>query len=172
MSVAKIESVKKTREERTCEKCRSTIAKGEPYLWFRIGFRSNHKHIRCTKSTCYPKPSERESRDRIASIMAEQEEFDPQSYDSLEGMEDAVHQLAETLREQAESYREASTDDYGNVFNPENEERADTLEASADDIESWTFDDEEPEDGTEAHDEWLEALREAAREAVDNIELP
>src|SRR5512139_1085287 len=53
-----------------CAKCGDEIAVGSPYRWFSVGFRSHYKQIRCMKSTCTPRESERESSGIRAEILA------------------------------------------------------------------------------------------------------
>lgn len=44
-----------------CESCRNEIPKGEPYRWFKVGFRSRYKHVRCMRHQCTPTRSQLES---------------------------------------------------------------------------------------------------------------
>lgn len=192
MSVAKVETVKASRKDQgKCEKCGTELPKGTGYRYFYVGFRSNVKHVRCMKAECSPRQSERES-SKVATWYAAQESFEDridQATDKDE-IESAVQEAGAAARELADEYREAA--DAWESGNETLEEKAEHWESQADEIENWSYDgDEEPEkcprheDDGEEHDsqvyencsecqhvrsEWLEEVREAAREAVNNVE--
>jgi chromosome segregation ATPase len=189
MSVAKVETVKASRKDQgKCEKCGTELPQGTGYRYFYVGFRSKFKHVRCMKAECAPRQSERES-SKVATWYAAQETFEDQidTLDTKDDVENAVQEAGAAARELADEYREAA--DAWESGNEQLEEKADHWESQADEIENWTFEgDEEPErcndcenddmhpgpEGcsgcAEKRDEWLEELREAAREAVNNVE--
>jgi hypothetical protein len=147
MSLARITKVAKSQKPGVCEKCKVELPKGSPYIWYKVGFRSRFKHVRCDSAACYPKQSERES-SQIASIYAAQEEFE----DALDGCTTAdeitelLGPVAEAIREVAEAYREAAINpNTGDIFNPNLDERADTLESAADEVENADIEDETTE---------------------------
>lgn len=137
MSIARITKVQKSLKPGTCEKCKAALPKGSGYLWFKVGFRSRNKRVRCLKTECYPKDSERES-SLLSEVYAAKEAAEEQVAEatSAEEMKDLVTEYAEAVREVASQYEEAMTDDQGNVFNTTAEERYEALEQAADDIES------------------------------------
>jgi hypothetical protein len=144
MSVARVTKVAKSQKPGQCEKCKVDLPKGSAYIWFKVGFRSRYKHVRCDKIECYPKQSERES-SQIASIYAAQEEFEDalENCNSADEITEAMQPVAEAIREVAEAYREAAINpNTGDVFNTTLDERADTLESAADEVESADIEDE------------------------------
>lgn len=180
MSVAKVETVKSSRKDQgVCGKCKEPLPKGTGYRYFYVGFRSNFKQVRCLKPECAPRPSERES-SKVATWYAAQETFEDQidHLDNKDDIESAVQEAGSSARELADEYRE-SADAWENG-NEQLQEKADHWESQADEIENWTFEgDEEPEqeDGepedtfNERHDAWLDGVREAAREAIDSVDV-
>jgi hypothetical protein len=154
VSVARITNVKKSLKPGKCEKCGTELPKGSPYLWYKVGFRSRHKHVRCTEAACFPKDSERES-SLLSSVYAAKEAAEEtiQSADNAEDMQQALTDYAEAIREVADQYEEAMTDDQGNVFNTTAEERYENLTSAADEIEGIDIDAETTEceecEGTE-----------------------
>lgn len=195
MSLAKINEVAKARKKPgQCEKCKVDLNVGDPYLWYTVGFRSNFKHIRCTKTACYPKPSERES-SLVSGIYAAQEEFDVSGADNVEDIEADIEAVVDAINEVAEQYRDAGTNDAGVEWRPDMIERADELEEAASELEGWEPetdyepcdehpdvtadqvgnedwpDDMEPCDACKANWEtWIEEVRTSATDAVNNIE--
>lgn len=151
MSVAKVHTVAKARKDQgECESCRTPLPAGSPYRWFSVGFRSKFKHKRCTKPVCTPRPSQLES-SKLADVYAAQEDAED-AIDSASEIDDitaAVGELGSAIREVADEYTEASTDDNGTVFNIEAQERAETLEAAADECDGWTPEAEDTEENVE-----------------------
>lgn len=137
MSIARITKVQKSLKPGTCEKCKADLPKGSGYLWFKVGFRSRTKRVRCLEPACYPKDSERES-SLLAEVYAARESAEESlaSASDADEMKDIVNEYAEAVREVASQYEEAMTDDQGNVFNTTAEERYEALTQAADDIES------------------------------------
>lgn len=187
MSVARVTRVERSVKDpgpcgaRGCEK---VLVKGDPYLWFKVGFRSRYKHVRCVDH--FPRASERES-SMVASVLAAQEDFADQigSLESVDDIRSAIEAVAEAAREVASEYETASTDQNGTVWNTDAEERYNTLESAADELDSWQPDEDEPTECDEHNEitegcddcasnveEWLEALRTSASDAVDGMELP
>lgn len=100
MSMARVKTVSKAQKDQgTCEKCGKSLPKGEPYRWFKVGFRSRHKHVRCTDASCTPRPSELESTSK-ADIYAAFEDYyanpvDPESEDWTEDLRGAMEPIVE-----------------------------------------------------------------------------
>ena len=144
MSIARVTIVKKSQKPFTCEKCGKALPKGSTYRHFKVGFRARYVHRRCMDVACTPRNSELDA-SKMAAVWDAQETFEA-AVDSAESADDltsALSDYAEALREVGEEYREASENpDTGAVFNTEAEERADTLESAADEVEGIDVDDE------------------------------
>lgn len=125
-----------------CGKCGDEIKVGDPYIYWEPYFRSSAKSVRCTKSSCYPRPSERES-SAMATILAAQEaaqdtiaQWDRENISDLEAARDDVVQAYEEVIEQ---YREAD-ESFGGQGATEAAQRAEDLESEKDEWESLDFD--------------------------------
>lgn len=201
MSIAKITTVTKAKKDQgKCGRCGKELPAGAPYRWFTVGFRSSYKHRRCMERACDPKNSELES-SKLSEVYAVQENFDIAGCTTINDIEEAVHAAGDEIRTVADEYTEASVNpNTGMVFNTEAEERGQTLESSADELDSWAHDEEfercdahdgsdedvDPEDFevgdegpkyeckdcAEMWEQFIEDARVAAAEAVDNIDLP
>lgn len=180
MSVQKIETVQKSRKDQgKCTKCGTELPAGTGYLYWYPGFRSNYKIVRCLKPECYPMPSERET-SKAATIMAAQETFGNliNRQESVEDIESAVQEVGSAVREVVDEYEEAL--EAWENGNEQLQEKVDTYTDQADELENWEWDGEEEPEREEGEDEdafsdrrsdWLEEVRDAAREAVDGIEF-
>jgi hypothetical protein len=180
MSLAKINLIKKVRKSTECEKCHDAINIGDPAVKFAVGFRGRTR-VRCSKSACFPKPSERES-SLVADVYAAQEEADVSGAGSLEDLETVRDDVVTATREVSGQYEDSEMFEK----NYDLQERADTLNSAADELEGWEPTEEEPSaddeewtvDGTEytdydeAHAAWLEAARQSLAAAIDEMELP
>lgn len=192
MSTAKLNVVKKARQDQgQCERCGKPLPAGEGYLWFTVGFRSTWKHKRCLRSECYPRPSERES-SKFASVMAAQESFDDEvgSLTTVDEIEAAVQAVADEVSELRDSYQEALDQwEYGNEALQEKYDHYDNVLY---DVEGWSWDGAEDWDRCDEHwetdpefdedgvpkceaceqqrEDWLEEVRDAARDVVGSIE--
>jgi hypothetical protein len=119
-----------------CGKCGDEIAVSAPYRWFSVGFRSHYKQVRCMKSTCTPRESERESSGIRSEILSAIENANDQLDNMIEAsdsseIESIVQAVGEAFRSAADQYREAD-EAFGGGGNTENGDRADTCE-----LESW-----------------------------------
>lgn len=180
MSLAKINLIKKVRKSTACEKCGDPINVGQPAVKFAVGFRGRTQ-VRCSKSACFPKPSERES-SLVSSVYAAQEEADLSTADSLEDLTQVRDDVANATREVAGEYEDSEMFEK----NYDLQERADTLNSAADALDEWEPAEEEPsedeekwivdgfdyDDFDEARTAWLEAARHALQSAIDEMELP
>lgn len=184
MSVARVNYVRRSRKPYKCGKCHNEIPVGSAYRWFTVGFRSTYANIRCMKSTCDPRPSERES-SQMASVMAAAEDAEASLYalvltgpDDVQYVTDAMSDVATAMREVADLYEEADSN-FGGGGNTDMYERAETLRSNADELEDWTPQTEEPsacdehddpEEGCDAceaeRQEWADGV---IGEAVDAI---
>jgi hypothetical protein len=177
------------------------IAKGEKYIWYKVGFRSRTKHVRCMRPEHAPRDSERES-SILSEVYAAQESardsldtLDPATVEEQD-LNDIITAAAESVQAVAEQYREAA-EAFGGAG--DNADRADTLEGSASEMETWSLQGspegcgqswrdingneadseeihEEPTEGcddcADKRREWGEEAIEEARELIDGIELP
>lgn len=147
-----------------CGKCGENIQKGDSYRWYKVGFRSRYKHIRCYRVGCTPRPSELESSltsGAYAAIeMAEDTlmALDGQAPDDdATAINEAVQGAAEGFQEVADQYREASDamgGDYG--AGASLAEKAQEIEDAGSELESWEAPDFEPDFdqcGDECHEE-------------------
>ena len=143
MSIARVNRVTKSIKPGKCEKCGVDLPKGSPYLWYKVGFRARYKHVRCTSGTCFPKDSERES-SMLSEVYAAKESAEEtiQSADNADDMNSAIQDYAQAIRDLADQYEEAMTDDNGNVFNTLAEERYEALTSAADEVEGIDVDSE------------------------------
>lgn len=165
MSQAKVVEVKHARAEYRCEKDGTVIAKGDPYRWYVVGFRSKHRRIRCMKATCTPRPSEKES-SNLSEVYAAQEsatdaldnlstqvESEEDAKGLVEEIKSILEEAAGSISEVADGYREAD-ENFGGGGSTEMGEWADTLDEAKDALESWEPDTEaEDIDGCGEHEE-------------------
>lgn len=138
MSIARIKT-QKAAKPYTCDKCGTGIKPKDEYRSYKVGFRSRHVNRRCMKAECTPRSSELES-SKLADVYAAIEDAEDQIVDGITvgDAESVLEELGSRIREVAEEYREASTDDNGTVFNTDAEERADALESVADEVSSYS----------------------------------
>jgi hypothetical protein len=137
MSIARVTTVTKSLKPYTCGKCREELPKGSTYRWYKVGFRTRYRSIRCMKPECTPRNSELDG-SKMATVWDAQESFEDalSSAGCKSDIESALEEYAGAVREVGEEYREAGTDDNGTEWSPDSIERADTLESAADEIES------------------------------------
>lgn len=182
MSLARIYTVKKSRKVWTCGKCHTELLVGSPVLSFAVGFRGQEQK-RCTNPSCHPTLSERES-SAVSSVYAAQEDVNLADCNSLEEIKDVVQQVIDACNEVADEYESSEMYD----VNSDLQERADAVRSAGDELDSWddgvddepTEDDsrdddkegDETEDFESAHEAWLEEARDAAQQAIDDMELP
>ena len=183
MSLAKVHTVSRVRKTWTCGKCGDEIKVGQPAVKFAVGFRGRTQ-VRCSKTECYPKPSERES-SMVADAYAAQEEADVDGATSKEDLEQIRDDVAQAVRDVASQYEDSEMFEK----NYDLQERADMLNSAADDLEGWDAEDEYPEPQEddrntwehageeyatldEAHEAWLAAARESLSSKIDEMELP
>lgn len=173
----------KTRKARVCGRCGDTISPGETYQSCAPGFRGPTL-IRCSKGSCAFRQSEMTT-SKMAGVYAAQEaaedsinaieyttDNDVLERDIMDEIREILSTCGDAIREVAEEYREASQGwAGGNSPNEEWEEKADELDAAADEAEDFTPDDYDPED-EESVEEWLARVKDDAVEHVTGISLP
>lgn len=192
MSVARVETVKKSRKDQgNCSKCGTPLPAGSAYLYYYVGFRSNYKIVRCLKATCFPAPSERES-SKAATILAAQESFENliNQQDSSEDIEAAVQEVADAVAEVRDEYQEA-LDQWENG-NDQLQEKVDHYDGQHSELDGWSWDGNTDYDLCEEHEgqednvpeeeiqqcedcqqnreNWLQECRDAASDVVQSLE--
>lgn len=192
MSVARVTTVAKSRKDQgKCGRCGKELPAGTGYLYWLPYFRSNYKMVRCLDAGCFPPISERES-SKAATIYAAQESFEANVGDLItkDDIEAAVQEVADAITEVREEYESALDGwEYGNE---QLQEKVDHYESQASELDGWTFDGADEWELCDEHDEaeadredeaveaceqcqqnkedWLEEMREAAREVVGAVE--
>ena len=171
----------RVRKPGKCEKCGLEIKVGDPAVRFAVGFRGMVR-TRCTKSECFPQPSERES-SLVSSVYAAQEAVDVISAGGLEELESIRDDVVTATQEVASEYEDSEMFDR----NEDLQERAEMLNSAAYELEGWEPEEEEPDEDNEetwsfnghdfdtyeeAHEEWLMHARHSLQAAIDEMELP
>lgn len=146
---------------RTCGRCGKTIEPGERY--FTWSFRYGGAHFAC--SAHYPRASEL-TQSKMGQVYAalENAEDAVALATDLDDVEVAVQGAAEGVREVADEYREAA--EAMGAAGAENEEKADSLEGFADELESW-----EPAFVEDEEGDALESAKDEARERLGEVPL-
>lgn len=137
MSLAKVNTVR-SRKNYTCEKCKIPIEKGQMYRWFKVGFRSRYKHVRCMAPSCAPRDSERES-SMLSGVYAALEDasFQVGMASSIEDLRSALEEAGSQINDVASEYSYAA--EAMGEAGYENQEKADMLEQAADELANVEF---------------------------------
>ncbi len=178
MSMAKLQVTEKSRKAWKCGRCGDEVPVGSRVIRFTVGFRGRPQE-RCSKTECFPKPSERES-SAVASAYAAQEEFTLNGCTSIDEIVTNVEMVAEAFREVASDYEESAMFDR----NEDLHSRAQVLNDAAEEVENWmdslgeepNSEDEEwfgsKSDFGPAWDKWFEEAKDAALTTVTEVEIP
>jgi len=155
-----------------CGACGKVIEIGQPYKWAKGRYTA--KKIRCEK--CLFKPSDLTS-SKMGTIYDAQEDAQKNidGWDGEDGSVDdlrsALEELASVVNEVAEEYRDSasSVNDVvqNNPMAEEWEEKADSLESWAGELEGASLEDYD-EDNEQSKDDWVEEQRSEARGVVEN----
>lgn len=140
----KVSTVQKARKSPgSCGKCKTPIEIGMPYRWW-AAFRGP-KQIACMKDTCTPTQADLTGSDKLARLYAAQEaaRVEIAEAEDAEAVTSALETCVEVAREVGDEYREAA-DAFGG--NGPSAERADNVEAWADELENAAGADEFDED--------------------------
>jgi hypothetical protein len=172
--MARVTTVPKCRKPQTCGKCGEVIPVGDGYRHATPGFRGRRK-VRCMKPGCMFRQSDLTTSNMSGAYAAiEGLEDEIPLVESLDDMTAAMATAAEGLREVAEMYDEASQA-WGDNGHEEWDEKRDTLNDAADELENFQW---EPEDGDTVSDEddtlteqGIDALRAAAEEHVGGVDV-
>lgn len=191
--MARVTTVNHARKDQgNCSKCGDPIKKGDGYRHASPGFRGS-KIVRCLKPECSFRGSDLTT-SKLATVYAAQEaaEDDVAQAEDADGLKAAMEAVAEAAREVADEYREAA--EAMGEAGYENEERADTLESYADEVEGFDPDASCDECGGSGHQDEadpadpdaeelpeclvcegsgidMEAAREEAIEVIGSLEL-
>lgn len=159
-----------------CTDCGGEIAYGDPYKWVKVkrayGGVKLSFHPNCTIRHSHVSTS------RLAVIWDAQREFDLSGLEAAPDIEAAMQDFAAIVREVSDEYREsvsAMEEGFGHrtYQADELEERAEALEAWADELEQWDGsevdepEDDEPDEGSEEWDTYRDDLRDSAQSLVD-----
>lgn len=182
MSLARIYTTKTVRKDWVCGKCGKQIKKGvDGRLSFAVGFRG-FERTRCLDTACYPTRAERES-SALSSVYDAVDSVNFDGAETLDDLQSIRDDVAAAIREVAEEYE--SNEMY--EVNYDLQERAETLNAAADDLEGWEPEEDEPEeddpdswevdgndtgDFEEAHNEWLDAAKQSLQDTINGLDLP
>ncbi len=169
MSIARLNTVAKSRAEYTCgHHPTHVIPAGSGYRWFKVGFRGR-KQFRCLDH--YPSNSSRES-SMLATVYAAQEDAEanlralPVS-DDHSAISEEVQAVYDAAEEVADQYEEA--DEAMGGMQGDNYERAEACREGAYELDGWEpgadlgcEDHDEPKTGCEdCQSSWDEAIDEA-----------
>lgn len=146
MSQARIYRTKKTQKVWVCNSCQETIPKGSACISFAVGFRG-YEQRRCTKPECQPTRAQLES-SMTAEIYEAIDGANPEMATSLEDLESIRDEVCEAIASVVSQYQENPM--YENNYDLQ--ERAEQLEGSQSELESWSFDEEEPEEEPECEE--------------------
>lgn len=165
MSVARV-YIQKARKAWSCNKCGKTIAVGEERRTWAVGFRGR-KQNRCMDCPA-PLTSELES-SAVADVYAAIEGVDFDSATCKDDLNEMISDITGAIDEVASDYES------NEMFekNYDLQERAEVLQSASSELFGW--DDslgDEPEENDEGYDEWMDEARQAAKDAVDGLELP
>lgn len=154
MSLARVYTTKGPvrKDGLTCGKCGKEIKKGvDRRRTFAVGYRG-WEQTRCMDAACTPTRAERES-SAVASVYDVIDGIDFDSLTEVGEFEEARDSVAEALRGVASEYEENEMFE----INYDLQERAETLNSSADEIEGWEPENEAPEpDSDEYHEQECE----------------
>ena len=173
MGVARVKSVGKARKDQgKCGGCDKPILAGDAYKWWTIGFRSRYKNKRC-EACPVPPPSARESNEKIATIMAAEEGFNPSNAACRDDLVSILEEAAENIRSAGEMWTEsaeAMEQGFGHETEQscEQQEKAEAAEAWADSIDEAAQNLDEEQGDDEDENAYLERLRDEAQSAFDD----
>ena len=158
-----------------CGHCQRAIEKGEKYRWFKVGFRSRYKHIRCFRSDCTPRMSELESSllsgaysaiEGAEDTLRALDSSDPE--DDTSNIDAAVNEAADGVREVADQYREAA-DAMGSAGEAL-EEKAQEIEDAVFELESFSVTGESEPDYDQCDDSDHDESTDDDGKAIEPVE--
>jgi hypothetical protein len=163
MSVARV-NIQKARKAWTCNKCNRVIPVGQERRTWAVGFRGA-KQNRCMDCPA-PQMSELES-SMVSDVYAAIEGVDFDSAGRIEDLQAMIDDVIAAIDEVASDYESNEMFDK----NYDLQERAEILQSASSELYGWA--DSLSEDDSEGpFQTWLDEARQAAKDAVDNLELP
>jgi len=149
-----------------CSGCGKPIEIGQPYKL--VASRFSAKKIKC--NDCNFRPSELTT-SKMGTVYDAQEatekEVEEWTGEDIGNLSSALEDLAGTAREVAEEYQESISNMNNNPLTDEWQEKADSLESWADDLEGVQFEEYgDQSDGTKKED-WIEEQRQLASDAIE-----
>lgn len=189
----RVNVVPKSRNPVTCSHCNTIIPAGSSCRWIKP--RYGPKRIRCMEHACRFRPTDLSSA-KVAVIHEAIEDAEDAigTASCLDDIQAALSEVADAARDVASEYQDASDNWAGGNGNEEFQEKANTCESFADELESWEpsgESDEElireeaaqenPRESGESHkdyiarlegeqdDAWEQALETMKSEAIDKL---
>lgn len=149
MSVARVKTVTRSMKPYTCGKCGVELPKGSEYRWYKVGFRSRTRRIRCMSAQCTPRNSELDD-SKMSGVWAalETAEDNIVAASSIDDLKEALESAAEEIRDVATEYSDAA-DAMGDA-GYEMQEKADALEEAASELEGTSL--SEPDEEIDCDD--------------------
>ena len=171
-----VKLVKRARKAQgKCGKCNEVLSIGSPYRWWK--FRYGGRYVRCTKSECFPRPSElTQSEFRSAAYSIQENNEDAvTSADDVDALESLRDDIASQIEEEVVSSLQDKLDEiesgFGHTEIPiygEMEERKEAFEGWQQEVEGVDFEEFDAEEGGSDKGEWLEEQRSNLMEALNN----
>lgn len=162
----------------TCGKCGTAIVKGQDRRrTFAVGFRG-YERTRCMKTECTPTRGELES-SAVGAVYDAIDSVDLSQIETVEGFTEVRDDIVSSIMEVADEYEQNEMFE----INYDLQERVDTLQSAAMELENWEPEEEPEEDDfdegdsdfetfEEQHADWVEEIRESLQAAIDDLELP
>jgi hypothetical protein len=184
MSQARVKTVQRAQKDQgTCGKCGDALPVGSPYRWFKVGFRSRFKRVRCMKPGCTPLPSEKESSNLAEAYAAQEAAYHALDAAGTLGDIQAVLEECASAAGDVVSQYEASVE-AAPMLEDQLRSTIDALEAWQEELEGVQVPDDEDahcdehdepvEEGCDAcgevHDEMMDTTQQEVREAIDSLE--
>lgn len=148
-----------------CSHCKTPINAGDPYRYWKPGFRSRTKIRVCMQAACTPKRSQLENSkmsDAYAAI--EDAESIIQAAETIDEIRTALEECSQAVQTVADEYSEAISETP--MLEATLQEKVDELESFAGDLDATEL--EDPEDDAD-DGEKADALENARSEALDAL---
>jgi hypothetical protein len=184
----RITTVAKSRKPAgTCGSCGDELGVGSSYRWIKSRF--GPRQVRCMKPECAFKPWETITNEKTSALVMAQCTVGDSiaSAESLDDIKSALSDFADAVREVKDMYEESAENirsgfDHDTYQSEEFDSNAQELDAFADDCESWDSGEDEPteddddswdhdayESFDEAHDAWLDSVRDEANDQANEM---
>jgi len=175
--MSRVNVVPKSRKSVTCSKCGTVVPVGSSYRWIKPRYSS--KLIRCMAEDCCFRPTDLSSA-KVAAIYEaiEDAEATISLATCLDDIQMALGDVVSIAQDTASEYQGASDNWAGGNGNEEFQDKAETCENFANELESWEPSGETDEEevrsqardqGHDPDDDWEEALEAMRSEAIDKL---